>query len=76
MYYTVWNSLRRGYHQEDPDVDTITVSERGATQFATWLQAFGRAGELMTITGEHHIVVVQDWPDGVEVLVPRMTGGT
>ena len=61
MYYTVWNTVSRGYHREDPDVDTITVSERRATQFATWCQAMARAGALMTITGERHIVQVHDW---------------
>ena len=29
MYYTVRNTVCRGYHREDPDVDTITVSESG-----------------------------------------------
>lgn len=61
MFYTVWNTVRRGHHCETPKEDRLVISPRRATQFATWCQATARAGALMTETGERHIVKVHDW---------------
>lgn len=64
MYYTVWDTARRGYHKQTDQEDRVVSSPRSATQFATWCQATGRAGELMTHTGDRHTVEVHDWIGG------------
>lgn len=61
MYYTVWNTERRGHHLETPKSDRLVLDPRQATQFATWVQATARAGALMTATDERHTVQVHDW---------------
>lgn len=64
MYYTVRNTVRRGYHKRNDEGDFLRVAPRSATQFATWVQATARAGALMTDTGDLHIVHVHDWGGG------------
>lgn len=61
MYYTVWNTVRCGHHKQNSEGDFLRVDPRRATQFATWVQATARAGELMTHTGDLHQVRVHDW---------------
>ncbi len=61
MYYTVWNTVRRGHHKRNMEGDFYRVDPRKATQFAAWCQAMARAGELMTDTGDLHQVRVHDW---------------
>lgn len=64
MYYTVWNTVRRGHHRQNSEGDFLRVDPRKATQFPTWCKAMARAGELMTHTGERHTIEVHDWTGG------------